>query len=164
MKMPCIAVASCSAAPLKALGKRSSKKSKGTTDETTSSGVQPAKTKSLESTKHKRQTFEQVSDVELQAASSLAHMSCKKAKIVVKKIDAAEVRRAPSAFDDDLFAEPSQKGFFSWPFLRFNFHEHCPPGSENEFVDIRSFSDVSSKVQKEVDTVAATVAAEVVGT
>jgi hypothetical protein len=91
-------------------------------------------------------------------------MSCKKAKIVVKKIDAAEVRRAPSAFEYDLFAEPRQKCFFSWPFLRFNFHEHCPPGSENEFVDIRSFSDVSSKVQKEVDTVAATVAAEVVGT
>jgi hypothetical protein len=48
VKMPCIAVASCSAAPLKDLRKRSSKKSKGTTDETTSSSVQPAKTKSLE--------------------------------------------------------------------------------------------------------------------
>jgi hypothetical protein len=48
VKMPCVDVASCSAAPLKALRKRSSKKSKGTTDETTSSSVQPAKTKSLE--------------------------------------------------------------------------------------------------------------------
>jgi hypothetical protein len=150
VKMPCVAVASCSAAPLKALGKRSSKKSKGTPDETTSSGVQPAKTKSLELTKRKGQTFEQVSDVELQAASSLAHMSRKKAKIVVKKIVAAEVRRAPSAFDDDLFVEPSQKGFFSWPFLRFNFHEHCPPGSENEFRDIGSFQMFLLKFRKKL--------------
>jgi hypothetical protein len=163
--MPCVVVASCSAAPLKALRKRSSKKSKGTTDETTSSRVQPAKTKSLETSKRKRKSSEKVSDVELQAASSLAQMSRKKAKKVVKKIFAVEVRRVPSAFDDDLFAEPSQKGFFSWPFLRFNFHEHCPPGSENEFVDIGSFSDVASEVQKEVVTVAvvATIVAEVVG-
>jgi hypothetical protein len=91
-------------------------------------------------------------------------MSRKKAKNVVKKIVAAEVRWVPFAFDDDLFAEPSQKGFFSWPFLRFNFHEHCPPGSENEFMDIDSFLDVTSKVQREVATIAvvATVAAEVV--
>jgi hypothetical protein len=41
--------------PLKASKKKSSKKNKGTPDETTSSGVQPAKTKSLESTKRKRQ-------------------------------------------------------------------------------------------------------------
>jgi hypothetical protein len=45
------------------------------TDETTSSSVQPTKTKSLESTKRKRKSSEQVSDVELQAASSLAQMS-----------------------------------------------------------------------------------------
>jgi hypothetical protein len=91
-------------------------------------------------------------------------MSHKKAKKAVKKIVATEVRWVPSTFDDGLFTEPSQKGFFSWPFLRFNFHEHCPPGSENEFVDIGSFSNVASEVQKEVATVvvAATVAAEVV--
>jgi hypothetical protein len=40
-------------------------------------------------------------------------MSRKKAKNVVKKIIAAEVRQVPSAFDDDIFAEPSQKGFSS---------------------------------------------------
>jgi hypothetical protein len=165
VKMPYIVVASCSAAPLKALRKKSSKKSQGTPNETTSSGVQPAKTKSLESTKRKRQTSKQISDVELQAASSLAQMSRKKANKAVKKIVASEVRRVPSAFDDDLFTEPSQKGVFSWPFLRFNLHEHCPSGSENEFVDIGSFSDVASEVQKEVVTVAATatVVAEVVG-
>jgi hypothetical protein len=75
VKMPCVLVASCSAAPLKALRRRFSKKSKVNTDETTSSSVQPTKTKSLESTKRKRKSSEQVSDVELQAASSLAQMS-----------------------------------------------------------------------------------------
>jgi hypothetical protein len=68
------------------------------TDETTSSSVQPAKTKSLESTKRKRKSSEQVSDVELQVASSLAQMSRKKAKKAVKKIVATEVRRVPFAF------------------------------------------------------------------
>jgi hypothetical protein len=77
-------------------------------------------------------------------------MSQKKAKKAVKKIVAAEVRRVPSAFDDDIFAEPSHKGFSSWPFLRFNFHEHYTPISENEFVDVGSFSDVVAEVQKEV--------------
>jgi hypothetical protein len=60
-------------------------------------------------------------------------------KKAVKKVAAAEVRRVPSAFDDDFSAEPIQKGFYSSPFLRFNFHEHCTLGSENEFVDIGSF-------------------------
>jgi hypothetical protein len=117
VKNPCVVVASCSTVPLKALRKKSSKKSQGTPDETTSSGVQPAKTKSLESTKRKRRTSEQISDVELQAASSLAQMSHKKAKKAVKKVVSSEVRRFPSTFDDDLFMEPSQKGFFFWPLL-----------------------------------------------
>jgi hypothetical protein len=34
--------------------------------------------------------------------------------------------------------------------LRFNFREHCPSGSENEFVDIDSFSDAAPEVQKEI--------------
>jgi hypothetical protein len=59
-------------------------------------------------------------------------------------------------FDDDLFVESSQKGFFFWPLLRFNFHEHCPSGSENEFVDIDSFSNAAPEVQKEVVSAAAT--------
>jgi hypothetical protein len=63
--------------------------------------------KSLESSKRKRKSSEQVSDAELQAPSSLAQMSQKKAKKAVKKIVATEVRRVPSAFDDDIFAEPS---------------------------------------------------------
>jgi hypothetical protein len=46
-------------------------------------------------------------------ATSLAQMSRKKAKKAIKKIVAAEVRRVPSAFDDDFFTEPSQKGFSS---------------------------------------------------
>jgi hypothetical protein len=73
-------------------------------------------------------------------------MNRKKAKKAVKKIVSSEVRRAPSAFDDDLFVESSQKGLFFWPLSRFNFHEHCPSGSENEFVDIDSFSDAAPEV------------------
>jgi hypothetical protein len=115
-----------------------------------SSGVVPSKTKSLESSKRKRRSFEQVSVAELQAASSLAQMSWKKAKKAIKKVVSSEVRRVPSTFDDDLFTEPSQKGSFFWPLLRFNFREHCPSGSENEFVDIYSFSDAAPEVQKEI--------------
>jgi hypothetical protein len=77
-------------------------------------------------------------------------MSRKKAKKAVKKIVSTEVRWVPSAFDEDLFTEPGQKGSFFWPLLRFNFHEHCPSGSENEFVDIDSFSDAAPEVQKEI--------------
>jgi hypothetical protein len=146
---------------LKAPRRRSSKSSKWIIDETSSSSVQPAKTKFLESSKRKSKSSEQVSDAELQAASSLAQMSQKKAKKAVKKIITAEVRRVPSAFDDDIFAEPNQKGFSSWHFLRFNFHEHCTPGSENEFMDVGSFSDVVTAAQKEVVTAAATDAIEV---
>jgi hypothetical protein len=82
-------------------------------------------------------------------------MSQKKAKKAVKRIVAAEVRRVLSAFYDVIFAEAGQQGFSSWHFLRFNFREHCTPGSENEFVDVGSFSDVATKVQKEVVTAAA---------
>jgi hypothetical protein len=56
LKMPAVAVASCSAAPLKAPRRRSSKSSKLIIDETTSSNVQPTKTRSLEPTKRKCQT------------------------------------------------------------------------------------------------------------
>jgi hypothetical protein len=118
LKMPAVVVASCSAAPLKASRRRSSKSSKLIIDETTSSCVQLAKTKSLESSKRKRKSSKQVSDAELQAASSLAQMSQKKVEKAIKKIVAAEVRWVPSAFDDDFFAEPSQKGFFLLAFLK----------------------------------------------
>jgi hypothetical protein len=73
-----------------------------------------------------------------------------KTKKAVKKVATIEVRRVPAAFDDEIFAEPSQKGFSSWPFLRFNFHEHYTSSSENEFVDVGFFSDVVAEVQKEV--------------
>jgi hypothetical protein len=80
-------------------------------------------------------------------------MSRKKA---IKKVVSSEVRRVPFAFDDDLFVESSQKGSFFWPLLRFNFHEHFPSGSENEFLDIDSFSDAAPEVQKEVVSAVAT--------
>jgi hypothetical protein len=148
--MPAIAVASFSAAPLKALRRRSSKSSTLIINEKTSSNVQPVKTRSLESSKRKCKSSEQVSDVELQAASSLAQMRQKKSKKAVKKIVSTEVRWVPSIFDDDVFVGPNQKGFSSWPFLRFNFREQHTPGSENEFVDVGSFSDDVTEVQKEV--------------
>jgi hypothetical protein len=149
LKMPAVAVASCSAAPLKAPGRRSSKSNTLIIDETMSSSVQPAHTRSLESSKRKRKSSEPVSDAKLQEASSLAQMKQKKSKKAVKKIVAAEVRRVPSILDDDVFAGPSQKGFSSWPFLRFDFHEQHTPCSENEFVDVGSFSNVVTEVQKE---------------
>jgi hypothetical protein len=107
-----VAVASCSAAPPRAQRRRSSKSSPTIADKITSSGVQPSKTRSLESWKRKHKNSEQVSDAELHAASSLAQMSRKKAKKVVKKVVSSEVRRVPFAFDDELFVESSQKGSF----------------------------------------------------
>jgi hypothetical protein len=150
LKILAVVVSSCSTAPSRAPRRRSSKRCLAIADDSTSSSVQSAKTRSLESSNCKRKTFEQVSDAELQAASSLAQMNRKKAKKAVKKIISTEVRRVPSAFDDDLFTDASQKGSLFWPLLRFNFREHCPSGSENEFVDIDSFSDATPKVQKEI--------------
>jgi hypothetical protein len=149
LKVPVVAVASCSAAPISAPRRRSSKRGSSVINESTSSGVQPSKTRSLESTKCKRGTSEQISDAELQAASGLAQMSRKKSKKAVKKVVSSGVQRVPSAFDD-VFMEPELKGSFFWPLLRFNFHEYCPSGSESEFVDIDSFSDAAPEVWKEV--------------
>jgi hypothetical protein len=156
LKIPAVAVASCSAAPPKAPRRRSSKSSLSIAGETTFSGVVPSKTKSLKSSKCKRRSSEQVSDVELQAASSLAQMRHKKAKKAIKKIVSSEVRQVPSTFDDDFSMEVAQKGFSSWPFLRFYFPARHTPSSENELVDIGSFSDVAEEVQKEVVSTAAT--------
>jgi hypothetical protein len=91
-------------------------------------------------------------------------MSRKKTKKAINKIATAEIQRVPSAFDDDLFAEPNQKGSFSflWPDLRFIFRRHCTPGSENEFVDIEKFSDVVAEVHKEIATSVAATAIGVV--
>jgi hypothetical protein len=140
LKVPAVAVASCSAAPINAPRRRSSKRGSSAVNESTSSGVKPSKTRSLESSKRERKTSEQILDVELQAASSLAQMSHKKLKKAVRKVSSSGVRRVPSAFDDDLFAEAgSQKGSCFWPLLRFNIRDNCSSGSENEFVDIDSF-------------------------
>jgi hypothetical protein len=152
LKMPTVAVASCSAVPLKAPRRRSSKSSKLIIDEIMSSSVQPVKTRSLESTKRKRQTFKQVSDVELQAASSLAQMSRKKAKKAVKKIVLLRFDGFPLLSTMTSSRSLARKVF-------------SLSLSENEFVDVGCFSNVASEVQKEVATVvvAATVATEVVG-
>jgi hypothetical protein len=149
LKVPAVAVASCSAAPISAPRRRSSKRGSSVVEESTSSVVQQSKTKSLESTKRRRRTSEQISDTELQAASGLAQMSRIKSKKAVKKVVSSGVKRVPSVFDD-IFVEPEPKGPFFWPLLRFDFHEHCPSGSESEFMDIDSFSDAAPEVWKEV--------------
>jgi hypothetical protein len=92
LKVPAVAVASCSTAPISAPRRRSSKRGPLASDENTSSGVQPSKTRSLESTKRMRRTSEQISDAELQAASGLAQMSRKKSKKVVKKVVSSGVQ------------------------------------------------------------------------
>jgi hypothetical protein len=75
-------------------------------------------------------------------------MSRKKLKKAVKKVSSVGVRRVPSAFDDDAFVEAdSRKGVFFWPL--FNFRDNYPSGSENEFMDVDSFSDVAPEVRKE---------------
>jgi hypothetical protein len=162
VKAPAVAMASCSVAPLKAPRRTSSKKGKGDKDETSSFVVRPEKTRSLDSNKRKRTSSKVVSDAELQAASSLAQLSRKKTKKAVKKIVVAEVWCVPSAFDDDMIIEPSQKGFFSflWPNLRFDVRRHCTPGSEDEFVDVETFSDDVAEVRKEVTAPVATTAAD----
>jgi hypothetical protein len=65
VKVPAIAMASCSAAPLKAHRGKLSKKGKKDIDETSSFVVRPQKTRSLESNKWKRKSSEVVSDAEL---------------------------------------------------------------------------------------------------
>jgi hypothetical protein len=103
LKVPAVAVASCSAAPINAPRIRSSKR--GSSSVSDSSGVKHSRTRSLESSKCKRKTSDRTSDAELQAASGLAQMSRKKLKKAVKKVSSVGVRRVPSAFDDDAFVE-----------------------------------------------------------
>jgi hypothetical protein len=86
LKVAAVAVASCSAASINAPRIRSSKRGSSSVSESTSSGVKPSRTRSLESSKHKRKTSERTSDAELQAALGLAQMSRKKLKKAVKKV------------------------------------------------------------------------------
>jgi hypothetical protein len=58
LKVPAVAVASCSAAPTNAPRRRSSKRGPSTVDESASSGIKPSKTRSLESSKRKRKISE----------------------------------------------------------------------------------------------------------
>jgi hypothetical protein len=69
LKVLAVAVASCSVAPINAPRIRSSKRGSSSVSESTSSGVKPSTTRSLESSKRKRKTSERTSDAELQAAS-----------------------------------------------------------------------------------------------
>jgi hypothetical protein len=82
----------------------------------------------------------------------------KKANKVIKKVVASTVRRVPSAFSDDEMADDLHATGFSsclWCDLRLNVCRSCTPGSENEFVDVESFSDDVAEVQKDVTDVVA---------
>jgi hypothetical protein len=72
----------------------------------------------------------------------------------VKKVAAAEVRHVPAAFDDDFPTELTQKGFSSWPFLRFYFPDQRTPSSKNEFVDIDSFVAGEAAIKAETSAAA----------
>jgi hypothetical protein len=74
----------------------------------------PSKTKSLESSKRKRKASEDVSDAEIQAASSLAKLDNKRSKKAVKKVVVIVVQRVPSTLsDEEMIDEPHRIGFFS---------------------------------------------------
>jgi hypothetical protein len=105
VKMPCVAVTSCSAAPLKEEEIFEEEQRdhwwnnifQCSTCEDQISRINQAQAQIFRTSFGRR------------ASSSLKPCSDepKKAKKVVKKIVAAEVRRVPSAFDDDFFTEPS---------------------------------------------------------
>jgi hypothetical protein len=160
-KVPVVVVATCSAALPKAPRKKSLNKRKGMNEagDISSSTIHPEKTKSLESSKWKCKASDSVSDAEVQAASSLAQLEQKKAKNAVKKISIAIIQCVPSAFsDDEMTDELHPTGFSSclWCDLRFNVRRSYTLGSENEFVDVETFSDDVVQVQKApTDSVAA---------
>jgi hypothetical protein len=161
MKAPAIVIARCLCGPPKTCRRSSSKKRKGVDDGTSYAIVCLEKTRCLESSKRKHKSIEAISDGELQAATGLTGLSRKKMKKSMKNIGAVEVRRVPAALDDLVEGPRKDFIFCLWPDFRFNVHRHCTPGSENDFVDVETFLDDISEVQKEVVTsaVAATVEA-----
>jgi hypothetical protein len=81
----------------------------------------------------------------------------------VKKISADVVQLVPSAFsDEEMEDEPRRTGFFSCFCyeLSFGVHCSCTPSSENEFVDVGTFSDVVHEYQATPDKPAATASTE----
>jgi hypothetical protein len=81
-KAAAVAVASCSAAPPKAPRRKSSKKGKSNTGDTSCS----ASLESLESSKRKCKASEGVSYAEIQAASCLAQLGQKRAKKLLRRL------------------------------------------------------------------------------
>jgi uncharacterized protein YktA (UPF0223 family) len=146
-----VAVASYSAAPPKAPRRKSAKKRKSSACDTSSSLVRPEKTKSLESSKRKRNASEGISDAEIQAASGLAQLGQKKAKKAVKNVVVSTVQRIPSAFSDDETTDDLRPTGFSsclWCDLRFNVRRSCTPGFENKFVDVETFQMTLPKFRR----------------
>jgi hypothetical protein len=137
-------VAGCSAAPPKARNKRASKKEKAKSSAGDASypTICPANTKSLESSKRKRKASEDVSDVEIQAASSSVKLSRKKSKKAVKNVVATVVQCVPSTIsDEEMIEEPHRIGFFSRLCceLRFGVCHDCTPSSRMILLTLKLF-------------------------
>jgi hypothetical protein len=125
----------------------------------------PSKTKSSESNKRKRKAFEDVSEAEIQAVSSLAKLGKKKSKKAMKKVVVVVVQRVPSALsDEEMMDEPRQTCFFSCLCceLRFGVRRGCTPSSENNFVDIGTFLDIVPESQAAPDVSCALASVEAV--
>jgi hypothetical protein len=69
----------------------------------------------------------------------------KRSKKAVKKVVVATVQRVPSTLsDEEMMDEPHRTCFFSCLCceLKFSVRRGCTPSSENDFVDIETFSDI----------------------
>jgi hypothetical protein len=74
----------------------------------------------------------------------------KKSKKVVKKVVTTVVQHVPPAFsDDEMIEEPREIGLFSCLCceLRFRICHAYIPGSEDEIVDVETFSDIFPEAQ-----------------
>jgi hypothetical protein len=143
---------SVAVAPPKPRKKRASRREKYKEDagDASSPAVCPLQTKYLESSKRKRKASESTFEAEIQVTSNLAELGRKKAKKAVKKVSVVIVQRVPSAFyDEEMEDEPRLTGFFSCIYctLRSGVHRVCTPSSENEFVDVKTFSDATLEAQ-----------------
>jgi hypothetical protein len=130
--------------------RKASKKEKSKETFESTPALCPSKTKTLESSEKKRKVSEGTSEVELDASSSLADLGKNKSMKAVKKVSITVVRRVSKAFsDDEAEDEPCRPCYFPCICcrLRLGFCSACTPTSENEFVDIETFSDARPEAQ-----------------
>jgi hypothetical protein len=149
-KVPAVVVVGYSAAPPKARWKRALKKEKAKNNagDTSSPAICPSKTKSLESSKRKRKASESTFEIEIQAASGLANLSRKKSKKVVKRsqlfnawLQLFLMMKPKTNYVNQVIL------FVFYCMLRWGLRSVRTPGSENEFVDVETFSDALPEAQ-----------------